>query len=225
MGKCLTDKTKLCVAGCGRFRNYRTMCKLCAADRAKLYEKTPSGFLMRTYRNMKNRTTGVLKKKAHLYKGLDLCDKKEFYEWSLRDGSNFLKLLDEYEASGYEMTVAPSIDRIIPSKGYVLSNLRWVVFSENSSYTSNNSDQSLPSGIYLSKGTYRVKKTINGKDIYKNCGDLLSSCNLLKTLLEDGGLRDTDSYKLLLKFINNKGELDKETKPCQSTDTITKWQY
>lgn len=47
----------------------------------KRYEKTEAGFLMRMYRNMKSRVTGVQSKKAHLYKGKDLLAKEDFYEW------------------------------------------------------------------------------------------------------------------------------------------------
>lgn len=43
------------------------------------YEKTPKGFLMRGYRNMQSRVTGVQKKKAHLYLGKELLPRDEFY--------------------------------------------------------------------------------------------------------------------------------------------------
>jgi hypothetical protein len=33
----------------------------------KKYEKTPKGYLMRTYRNMKSRVLGIQHKKAHIY--------------------------------------------------------------------------------------------------------------------------------------------------------------
>src|SRR5437868_1147795 len=47
------------------------------------YEKTPKGFLMRLYRNMQSRVTGVQKKKYHLYEGKELLPRAEFYDWAL----------------------------------------------------------------------------------------------------------------------------------------------
>lgn len=97
---------------------------------SKQYEKTLNGYLMRTYRNMLSRVTGVLKTKEHLYKGLEILKREEFYKWSLE--SNYPYLLQAYEASGYDMKLAPSIDREDSSLGYVIGNIRWVTHSENS---------------------------------------------------------------------------------------------
>ena len=96
----------------------------------KRYEKTLNGYLMRSYRNMTSRVKGILKKKAHLYEGLDILPKEDFYVWSLN--SNYPQLLEAYKESGYDAKLAPSVDRIDPSKGYVLDNMRWVTHSENS---------------------------------------------------------------------------------------------
>lgn len=95
------------------------------------YEKSPKGYLMRTYRNMQSRVEGVSKNKAHLYRGLELLNREEFYEWSLSN-KVFETLLKRYESSGYDMKLAPSIDRIDTSKGYTLDNIRWITHSENS---------------------------------------------------------------------------------------------
>ena len=97
----------------------------------KKYEKTKKGFLVRTYRNMKSRVTGVQEKKSHLYFGLQILPKEDFYEWSLSD-KNFLELFSEWELSGYERKLSPSIDRIDSKKGYFLQNMRWITHSENS---------------------------------------------------------------------------------------------
>jgi len=57
-------------------REYRLVNK----DRhTKKYEKTVNGYLMRCYRNMQSRVTGVLKHKAHLYEGKELLDRQQFY--------------------------------------------------------------------------------------------------------------------------------------------------
>lgn len=97
----------------------------------KKYEKTARGYLMRTYRNMQSRVAGIQKKKAHLYQGLPLLDRSTFYDWSLRNDA-FLLLHTCYVQSGFIMKLAPSIDRIDSSRGYVLENMRWITHSENS---------------------------------------------------------------------------------------------
>ena len=99
----------------------------------RAYEKTAKGYLVRTYRNMLSRVKGILKKKAHLYEGLEILDKDEFYDWSLK--SNYSDLLKAYKDSEYDMKLAPSIDRRDPLKGYTLENIRWITHSENSSNT------------------------------------------------------------------------------------------
>ena len=97
----------------------------------KKYEKTKSGFLMRTYRNMKSRVTGIQKKKAHLYQGLSLLNKFDFYTWSAADHM-FHLLFESWEQSGYCRKLTPSIDRIDSTIGYQIGNIQWITHSENS---------------------------------------------------------------------------------------------
>jgi hypothetical protein len=97
----------------------------------KKYEKTKSGKIMRTYRNMKSRIVGILKKKAHLYSGLELLPKEDFYTWAFKDQS-FNLLFNDWVQSGYCKKLSPSVDRIDTSLGYILGNIRWVTHSENS---------------------------------------------------------------------------------------------
>lgn len=89
---------------------------------------------MWAYRNMKSRVTGVQKKKAHLYLGLPLLDKKEFYEWSIAS-HDFNALFDLWVICQYDRKICPSVDRIDSSNGYVKDNIRWVTHSQNSSKT------------------------------------------------------------------------------------------
>jgi len=119
-------------------------CKICAnkkiRDRrkrtnnsaTKVYEKTLKGKLIRTYRNMLSRVKGILKNKEHLYKGLEILDKEDFYKWSL-DNKEYEILFNQWVSSGYDLKLSPSIDRKDASKGYTLDNIRWVTFSENCS--------------------------------------------------------------------------------------------
>lgn len=97
----------------------------------KRYEKTPKGFLMRTYRNMKSRVKGIQKLKSHLYAGKDLIDKDQFYSWSLSNVS-FNELFTAWTESNFNRRLSPSIDRIDPSKGYFLENMQWIEHWKNS---------------------------------------------------------------------------------------------
>lgn len=117
-------------------------CKECAYARQKVrttedgqqshrrYRKTPQGYLMQTYTNMMGRVTGHVK--PHLYKGLDIIPREEFYEWALKD-STFTDMLANYRAMDYDQRFAPSVDRIDTQYGYVIGNIRWLTHSQNSS--------------------------------------------------------------------------------------------
>jgi hypothetical protein len=111
-----------------RQREYR---KVTGNRCTKKYEKTVNGFLMRTYRNMESRVTGIQKKKAHLYMGKPLLPREEFYEWAKND-LTFQTLFAIWGAQGYERKLTPSINRIDPAKGYELGNIEWLTHSENS---------------------------------------------------------------------------------------------
>lgn len=95
------------------------------------YEKTPNGFLMRLYRNMKSRVSGVQHKKAHLYKGKYLLPRSEFYEWA-RTNLKFWEMYTRWVRNGYNRKLTPTVDRINPANGYDLLNMEWVTHSENS---------------------------------------------------------------------------------------------
>lgn len=103
----------------------------------KKYEKTKKGFLMRLYRNMQSRVTGVQKKKAHLYLGVGLLDRGEFYSWALSN-EDFHNMFKKWEESKYDRKLCPTVDRIDSSKGYFLPNMEWVTHSENSRRGANN---------------------------------------------------------------------------------------
>lgn len=69
--------------------------------------------------------------RAHLYYGLPILRRKDFYNWALNQ-PRFLLLLNEYIHAGFSRKLAPSIDRLNPNKGYTLGNMEWVTLSENS---------------------------------------------------------------------------------------------
>lgn len=95
------------------------------------YERTKHGKLMRLYRNMKSRIDGIQWMKAHLYSGKYLLPKYEFYAWALQS-SEFHRLFREWEESGYDRKLAPSVDRVDSKHGYAIWNMEWVTHSENS---------------------------------------------------------------------------------------------
>lgn len=100
----------------------------------KRYEKTKNGFLMRTYRNMFSRVSGIQRKKAHLYFGKPIMEKSDFYIWAL-SSKDFHELFGLWEVASYDRRLTPSIDRINPDDGYVPENIRWVTHSQNSRQT------------------------------------------------------------------------------------------
>jgi hypothetical protein len=102
------------------------------AEWSKMYEKTPKGFLMRTYRNMQSRVSGVQRKKAHLYKGLEILPREAFYAWAW-DNSQFWRLYKQWAATDFDRKLSPSINRIDSNKGYTLDNIEWLTHSVNSS--------------------------------------------------------------------------------------------
>jgi hypothetical protein len=104
--------------------------KLTANQSTVKYEKTKNGFLMRLYRNMQSRVNGIQKTKYHLYAGKYLLPRDEFYEWA-KPNTEFNRLFDEWEKSGYERRLTPSVDRINSKLGYETSNMEWVPFHEN----------------------------------------------------------------------------------------------
>ena len=106
----------------------------------KKYERTKKGKLMRTYRNMQSRVTGIIKNKRHLYDGKGIVARDEFYDWSLSQ-SEFHRLYDDWVKSGYKNTLSPSIDRIDTNLGYVSGNMRWLTHSENSALSSRRRQQ------------------------------------------------------------------------------------
>jgi len=95
------------------------------------YEKTKNGFIMRLYRNMKSRVTGIQWSKHHLYVGCEILPKEEFYKWA-SSNSEFHRLFANYEANGFPRKLASSVDRIDSRKGYEISNMEFVTMSENS---------------------------------------------------------------------------------------------
>jgi len=139
--KCNTEKDLT------NFYKHSAICKECRNEITRMYrfknnnictrryEKTKKGFLVRMYRNMTSRVKGVQKDYIHIYQGLDILPKEQFYEFALNN-SEFHRLFKEWEDALYERRLCPSIDRIDTKFGYTLENIQFLTMSENASKTS-----------------------------------------------------------------------------------------
>lgn len=143
----MIKKIRICkVNGC-RKPSYKnsTLCTACKSRRFRHnnpknkhsynYEKTINGFLVRAYRNMKSRITGIQKKKHYLYVGKELLIKEDFYVWS-RSNPDFLRLYKEWVSCGYDQRLTPSVNRINSQIGYTLNNMEWITNSQNCALSS-----------------------------------------------------------------------------------------
>ena len=95
----------------------------------KAYHKTFFGKMMRMYLNMKQRVMGQDKNRPQ-YTGLPLLPRKEFYSWLFSD-PRYAALYFDWRASGYQLKLTPTIDRLDKTKGYVHPNMEIVTLSEN----------------------------------------------------------------------------------------------
>lgn len=86
---------------------------------------------MRAYRNMQSRVAGVQWRKAHLYSGLSLLSRADFYAWA-EQSPEFHALWEVWIARGRERRLTPSVNRKDPTRGYEEGNMEWVTHSENS---------------------------------------------------------------------------------------------
>lgn len=95
------------------------------------YGKTLYGKIMMSYHNMRGRVLGLQAKKAHLYKGLPIMPRHEFYTWAVAD-CKLKELFTAWVTSGYEQRLSPSVNRLDPKLGYVAGNIEWLTHGENS---------------------------------------------------------------------------------------------
>lgn len=95
------------------------------------YERTKKGFLVRLYRNMQSRISGIQRRKFHLYAGKDLVAREDFYAWALAS-QEYHSLFEEWERSGHQRRLSPSVDRKDSDLGYELANMQWLTHSQNS---------------------------------------------------------------------------------------------
>jgi len=128
---------------------YRYNCKKCVSRMSKKYysydrKKSYIGnrkyhdlrktnihvFIKLKYRSMKNRVNHKNKKRFGSYNNIPICSRDEFIKFA--SNSNPLKTLyKEWQDSGYKLQLTPSVDRIVNEKGYVINNIQFLTFKEN----------------------------------------------------------------------------------------------
>ena len=91
----------------------------------------PKTFLSLLYTNMQCRVRGHVPHKAHLYEGLEIMSRGDFYNEYLED-ERFLSLFKKWEMSGFDTKLTPSPDRLNSMLGYTVDNIDWVTHSVNS---------------------------------------------------------------------------------------------
>ena len=109
----------------------RSKCKICFSEFSnRINRELPLLFLTRSYCGMQSRVKRKNHRGARYYFGLYVLPKKKFIEFSLADKS-FKRLHKKYVKSNLVTALCPSVDRIDPSKGYSLNNIRGLTTKEN----------------------------------------------------------------------------------------------
>lgn len=109
----------------------------CLVKSYREHERTPQGFLTRTYSNIQQRVNGQQAAKAHIYKGLPLLSRAAFYNWA-RDNADFWQLYRRWVWSDYARRLTPSVARIEAHKGYALGNMVWLTAGTSSALGNKN---------------------------------------------------------------------------------------
>jgi hypothetical protein len=87
-------------------------------------------FLKHLYCKLKDRCTNPNNKNSDIYLGMKFCSRKSFLD-KFENNFQYLRVYRDWQKSGFNVSKAPSVDRIDPSKGYILSNLRIITLKEN----------------------------------------------------------------------------------------------
>ena len=132
-------KTKTIGKECNRCLNLKTLdefpkdkngllgrkakCRVCRKELDVISSRTLDGFVRVSYNGQTSRS-------ATRGYGHPDYSKSELKDW-LTKNIVFSKLFQEWESSGYEKDLRPSIDRIDDYAGYTFSNIQLMTFKEN----------------------------------------------------------------------------------------------
>ncbi len=122
--KCKTTKSLDC------FCKSQWVCKLCHAERQRAYRRTLRGFLDQKYTAMSKRVRGKDRNCLKTVKGLPILPRNEFLNWAYNQ-PELATMFDRYKNSKFDFKLCPTIDRINPREGYIISNMRFLTQSEN----------------------------------------------------------------------------------------------
>lgn len=105
----------------------------------KRHHTNPERYLKHRYYAIKYRCNAkytsrrIKGKKYHnSYYGMEYLSFEEWLQWCNQSKKTFMSLWLQWVESGYKNSLAPSIDRIDNSKGYIIGNLQWLTKQGNS---------------------------------------------------------------------------------------------
>ena len=91
-------------------------------------KKEAKRYLANSYSNIRKRCAGKDPKRQN-YAGLKVMEREAFYKWGMTP--EFLEMYKTYIDSDKDRKLAPSVDRIDTTLGYVEGNLQWLTLSNN----------------------------------------------------------------------------------------------
>jgi len=131
----------------------RSECKKCISQYNKDYSTSLKGKASKIY-SSQNQSS---KRRGH---DLPKYTRNEFIEWILSN-EDYLKLHSEWVKSGYEQSMAPSVDRINDYEGYSFDNVQVITWGENHKKWGSDSRR----GINNKKNKAVIKMDLKGNDI------------------------------------------------------------
>ena len=87
-------------------------------QQSKKYQRSDKGIRASRYAKMKQEAKR---------EELELLSRDEFYSWTIAIDDNFCQYYYSYSESNYDKKLAPVIERIDKSKGFIVGNIKWTI--------------------------------------------------------------------------------------------------